>query len=206
MKPEIKEQIVDALSKLNLVHTEDIPEIELYMDQVTTFMERELGSMKRYPEDKILTKTMINNYAKNNLLPSPNKKKYNQEHIILMAMIYYLKNILSIHDIDVLLKPLQEKYFGAQEGLSLSDIYNQIASVRRTLIPEIHESLSDKYLQSSSLFQDVDSSGEQDYLQLLSLICTLSLDVYVKKFVIERLIDEMQREQEEAGKEKSPSS
>ena len=47
---------------------DDIPNIDLYMDQVTTFMEKELASSKRHEDDKILTKTMINNYAKNNLL------------------------------------------------------------------------------------------------------------------------------------------
>ncbi len=67
------------------------------MDQVTTFMEKHLGELKRYPEDKVLTKTMINNYAKNNLLPSPYRKKYTQEHILLLVFIYYFKNLMSFH-------------------------------------------------------------------------------------------------------------
>ena len=66
--------ILTSISKIDYVKPEDIPNIDLYMDQVTTFMEAQLSSTKRYPEDKILTKTMINNYAKNNLLPPPVKK------------------------------------------------------------------------------------------------------------------------------------
>ena len=61
---------------------DDIPNIDLYMDQVTTFMEKELASSKRHEDDKILTKTMINNYAKNNLLPPPVKKKYYQVQLM----------------------------------------------------------------------------------------------------------------------------
>ncbi len=58
---------------MDYIKPEDLPNIDLYMDQVTTFMEDQLASTKRHDDDKILTKTMINNYAKNNLLPSPEK-------------------------------------------------------------------------------------------------------------------------------------
>ena len=69
-------ELLAHLDSLDHIHVDEIPQIDLYMDQVTTFMEKHLGELKRYPEDKVLTKTMINNYAKNNLLPSPLKKKH----------------------------------------------------------------------------------------------------------------------------------
>lgn len=58
--------ILSSISRIDYVRPDDIPNIDLYMDQVTTFMEKELASSKRHEDDKILTKTMINNYAKNN--------------------------------------------------------------------------------------------------------------------------------------------
>ena len=68
--------ILESLERIEHIKPEDIPGIDLYMDQVTTFMDTRLKSTARYPgDDKILTKTMINNYAKNDLLPSPVKKK-----------------------------------------------------------------------------------------------------------------------------------
>ena len=79
--------ILESVSRIDYIKPEDIPNIDLYMDQVTTFMEEQLSSTKRYEDDKILTKTMINNYAKNNLLPPPIKKKYSKEH--LLVLIYY---------------------------------------------------------------------------------------------------------------------
>ena len=87
--------ILEELSSLSYVHPGDVPNINLYMDQVTTFMDEQLASTKRYPDDKILTKTMINNYTKNNLLPPPVKKKYSREHLLLLVFIYYFKNIQS---------------------------------------------------------------------------------------------------------------
>ena len=78
MENDVKSFLADLLQKLksiDYVKTEDIPNIGLYMDQVTTFMDEQLNACKRYENDKILTKTMINNYAKNDLLPPPEKKK-----------------------------------------------------------------------------------------------------------------------------------
>lgn len=60
--------ILESLSRIDYIKLEDIPNIELYMDQITTFMNTQLEASKRYPNDKILTKTMINNYTKNDLL------------------------------------------------------------------------------------------------------------------------------------------
>ena len=82
-----------ALLKTEPIPPEDIPDIGLYMDQVTTFMEEQLSSTKRYEDDKILTKTMINNYAKNNLLPPPIKKKYSKEHLLVLIFVYYIASI-----------------------------------------------------------------------------------------------------------------
>ena len=72
-KNDLLNSILASIERIDYVKSAD-----LYMDQVTTFMEEALGSSKRYPEDKILTKTMINNYAKNDLLPPPIKKKYSK--------------------------------------------------------------------------------------------------------------------------------
>ena len=82
--------ILESLSRIDYIHADEIPNIDLYMDQVTTFMDSQLSSTRRYEQDKILTKTMINNYAKNNLLPPPVRKKYTKEHVLILIFIYYL--------------------------------------------------------------------------------------------------------------------
>ena len=126
--------ILSSISQIDYIKPEEIPNIDLYMDQVTTFMEKNLSSTKRYEEDKILTKTMINNYAKNNLLPPPVKKKYSKEHVLVMIFIYYFKNILSIKDIETLLAPLTDNYFDTTRDLTFTDIYKDICDLELSLI------------------------------------------------------------------------
>ena len=81
-------EALKKLVKLNYIKPGDIPNINLYMDQVTTFMDEHLQDGKRKPDDKILTKTMINNYTKNDLLPAPVKKKYSRDHLYILALLY----------------------------------------------------------------------------------------------------------------------
>ncbi|MGX8703974.1 MAG: DUF1836 domain-containing protein [bacterium] len=106
---ELKEELLAAGLSLESVPPEDIPGIDLYMDQVTTFIDDETASMKRHPEDKPLTKSMIQNYTKHRLLPPPEKKKYSREHVILLLFIYYLKDFMSINDIPALKEKTQGK-------------------------------------------------------------------------------------------------
>ena len=127
---DLLNSILGSLSRIDYIKPEEVPNIPLYMDQVTTFMDAQLASSKRYPEDKILTKTMINNYVKNDVLIPPVRKKYGMDHMILLLMVYYLKSYLSIGDIGQVLKPLQERYAGngagKGDGLSLEMIYRTV--------------------------------------------------------------------------------
>ena len=189
-KDDMLKSILEHISGLDYIKTADIPNIELYMDQVTTFMDSQMASSKRYPDDKVLTKPMINNYAKNHLLPSPNKKKYSKEHVLVLIFIYYFKNILSIKDIETLLKPITEKYFHTDENLSMTDIYEEICSVQKSRIDSLQEELKTAFARSEGSFSKVHDE-DKEQLQLFSLLCDLSFDVYVKKQIIEKLLDEV---------------
>ena len=70
----ILESILESLSKMEYIKSSKIPDIDLYMDQVLTFMNGNLDNVKRHESDKVMTKTMINNYAKNHLLPARKRK------------------------------------------------------------------------------------------------------------------------------------
>lgn len=197
----ILESILESLSRIDYIHSEEIPDIELYMDQVTTFMDAHLSSTKRYEDDRILTKTMINNYAKNNLLPPPNKKKYSREHILVLTFIYYFKNILAIKDIETLLKPLTEKYFQTDGNLNLTSIYEEICSVEKAQIPTLSEEMKATFARAQNAFPET-PEAERTYLQTLSLICSLGFDVYVKKQIIEKLLDELPEFKDSMPKDK----
>lgn len=189
-KDDLLNSILSSISRIDYIKPEEIPDIELYMDQVTTFMDTHLKSSKRYPEDKILTKTMINNYAKNNLLPPPVKKKYSKEHMLLLTFIYYFKNILSISDIQKLLSPIADHYFRGESEISMMDIYNEIMEMEMAQILPTKKDITRRFKLAQDSFQDADEE-EQEFLQLFSFICLLCFDVYVKKMLVEKLIDQL---------------
>ena len=182
--------ILSSLSRIDYIKPGDIPNIPLYMDQVTTFMDAQLSASKRYESDKILTKTMINNYAKNDLLPPPTKKKYSKEHLLLLVFIYYFKNLLTITDIQALLKPITDKYFQDSDSLTLEDIYNEVFRLEKSQIDVLKEDISNRYHLSRETFSDAPEE-DQEFLKTFSFVCLLSFDVYVKKQIIEKLIDQM---------------
>lgn len=86
------------------VEIKDIPDIDLYMDQLTGYIDTVFEKFKIHEDEKVLTKTMINNYVKAKVIDKPVKKKYNKNQIMELIMIYHLKNILSIAEVDRLFK------------------------------------------------------------------------------------------------------
>lgn len=197
--------ILESLSRIEHIKPEDIPDIDLYMDQVTTLMDSKLKATTRYPgEDKILTKTMINNYAKNDLLPPPVKKKYSKEHVLLLIFIYYYKGFLSISDIQTLLQPITEHYFHGKGNLKLEDIYEEVFSMEDGEIEALKADVCKKYELAEKTFEGVEDK-DVEFLRQFSFICMLSYDVYVKKLLIEKMIDEMRKKQQAVEKtEKKP--
>ena len=187
---DLLQSILNSLDRIDYIRTQDIPDIELYMDQVTTFMGSRLNNSARNPEDdKILTKTMINNYAKNDLLPPPIRKKYSKEHVLLLIFIYYYKGILSISDIQKVLRPITERYFDKKEqGFSLEDIYNEVFGLEKEEVEYLKRDVSEKFRKAQDTFRDAPPEDQQ-FLRTFSFICMLSFDVYVKKLIIEKLID-----------------
>lgn len=200
------EKVLESFSEIDYVRTGDIPSIDLYMDQVTTFMDSKLKNSTRNPEeDKILTKTMINNYAKSDLLPPPVRKKYTKEHLLVMIFIYYFKSVMSIGDIEVILNPITERYFG-KSNMCMKDIYGEILKLEIPQLAKLEEDLKEKCEVAKVSFDDA-ADKDRDFLQIFALICMLSVDVFSKKLLIERMVDELAKmtesEKGEAAKEET---
>ena len=204
MNKDIKDELLSLLS-ITSIPSEDIPKIELYIDQVTTFIDSRLDKSRRYPDDKIMTRTMVNNYTKNKLLPPSVKKKYSREHFFLLIMIYYLKNVLSIADIQTVLEPLSEKWFpkDKKSGLSLHAIYDKITETSGERLPDIEEEIFRIWEESQDSFADFDLKKEdQSYLDTFAFIYQLCFDIYVRKQMIERVIDRYRDSHPEPPKKK----
>lgn len=124
----IIEEVFSRYTDGSYIKASMLPDLDLYVDQITTFLTRHLSKTTRFEDDKIMTKTMINNYTKNHLLPPPDRKKYSRDHILLMIFIYYFKNFLPISDIQTILGPLTDKYFHKDTELNLESIYTTLFS------------------------------------------------------------------------------
>ena len=186
--PSVIEEVFKRYTDGSYIKASMLPDLDLYVDQITTFLTRHLAKTIRFEDDKIMTKTMINNYTKNHLLPPPDKKKYSRDHILLMIFIYYFKNFLPISDIKTILGPLTDKYFHKDADLNLEAIYTTLFSKEDTFVQEVLENVMKQFLMSADLFPDA-PKADQASLREFTFICMLSLDIYLKKQLIEAILD-----------------
>ena len=200
---DLLSSILESFDRIAYIKAEDIPDIDLYMDQVTTFMESHLKSSTRNPrEDKILTKTMINNYAKNDLLPPPVKKKYSKEHVLLLIFIYYYKGILSISDIQQLFEPITARFFDADSDFDLETVYEEVFGLEREQVDVLKADIANKFKIAEQTFDHAPEESRK-FLKMFSFICMLSFDVYMKKLLIEKLIDGLADDKEKTERKRA---
>ncbi|MDZ5016683.1 DUF1836 domain-containing protein, partial [Clostridium perfringens] len=161
------------LNLQNQLTLEEIPEIDLYMDQVTQLFDNKFNDSKRTEEDKALTKTMVNNYAKGKLLMSVKNKKYSKEHLILMSLIYNLKGALSISDIKSSLNKIVTSLEN-KENYALRDLYklyleqyqNDLIDVEKSMEYKLND-IQNMLLKEEELKSD---EFEKNFLLLSSFI------------------------------------
>lgn len=182
-------ELIEKVCTVDEIKPSDIPCVDLYMDQVTTFFDDKLQSLKRDEEDKILTKTMINNYAKAKLLFPVKGKKYSKEQIILLSLIYNLKQILSINDISLVLSPIV-KSSSKEETASfpLEELYSAFLELTKPHVDEFNDWLKNKLelvYENTLNIKDEDKDSIMLILTVLMLINSANLH----KRMAEKIID-----------------
>lgn len=205
---------IEALKNIKTIAPDDPPDIYLYMDQVTAFLREHLMNDNVHDDDKLLTKTMINNYTKKKLLPPPIKKKYSKQHLYFLTLIYYYKNFLTIDEIHDLLAPITEKY-SENDPLTIeytqryySKIYEMYGNQQDGIVADIKDDLETvrKIIEETKNEEVIPFSDEvEEYLELLLLVTVLSNDIYYKKVLIENLIGnfaQLKKDRDKKNKEK----
>jgi len=181
-KKDINDLISWFVEKRSVIDYEQIPEIDLYMDQLTTFMDERLKGYKRDKTDKILTKTMINNYTKDNVLPPPEKKKYNKEQISLLIIIYHLKSALTINDISAVFDYMES------EEISVENAYKAFAGITKREKSEFAGRAGELLDEAEKNARETDGAGKA---LILNVIMTLIVEANSRSQLAERLIDMM---------------
>ncbi|MCL2664924.1 MAG: DUF1836 domain-containing protein [Defluviitaleaceae bacterium] len=166
--------LIEQAVRDDAIDASQIPGIDLYMDQVTTFLENALGGNKRNDTEKVMTKTMVNNYTKDKVLPPPVHKKYSKDHMLMLIIIYHLKQSLSIGDVKKLLPENMNaaaEFYGAFECLQ--------RDAKKTAADSIDAS-------RQKLMPPEDKNGKE---KILLLIISLILEANTKKQLAAKLID-----------------
>ena len=179
---------INSQKSSNNINLNDFPEIDLYMDQVMQLFESKLSYTKRNDDDKVLTKTMINNYAKGNLLMKIKNKKYTKNHLILMGLIYNLKGALSLTDIKTILTPIVDSFEKEQE-YPLNDVYQSFLDIYDLNLEDLKSSSSKIYENINQMINTKDNLLG-DYEEKILLICAYASMSNLYRRMSERLIDE----------------
>ncbi|MGM9929090.1 MAG: DUF1836 domain-containing protein [Bacillus sp. (in: firmicutes)] len=181
----------EKLEREQNILLKDIPEIDLYMDQVIQLFENKFGDTKRNADEKILTKTMINNYAKGKLLFPIKNKKYSKEHIILISLIYQLKGALTIKDIQATLEGLNKKV--TTENFPLDSLYESYLQLSEENMERFKDDIQARMKEMNDEQTGTDE-GEQNYLQNVLLIASLVNMSNLYRRAAEKLVDEIVEE------------
>ena len=189
------------LGGFRVTQPDEIPKIDLYMDQVLTFLgERLKRTARKSDADKLLTKTMVNNYVKNKVMIPPVKKKYGRDHILLLMVIYYMKSFLSIDDIRTIVGPVSDKYarpttksveelVGKRHKYSMTDVYTEIFKYVAEDVERFPEEVGKILDVTDNAFIGAPEE-DREMLRRFNVICQLSADIYLRKLLIEKLLDE----------------
>lgn len=184
-------QLLAGLKLGNNIALEDIPEIDLYMDQVIQLFEKNFGSSTRNEEEKVLTKTMINNYAKGKLFFPIKNKKYSKEHLILISLIYQLKGGLSIQDIKQTLEGVNQKTVAGD--IPLGQFYQSFLNLHGKNIEIFKDDVRQMELEVKQEVEKLETD-ERDELESILLIASLINISNFYRRTAEKLVDRLAAE------------
>lgn len=173
---------------------QEIPEIDLYMDQVIQLFENNFKETKRTEDEKILTKTMINNYAKAKVFFPIKNKKYTKRHLILISLIYQMKGSLSINDIKGILDPLNERI--VTDDLAIDWLYETFLDQADRNAKIFTESVETSIKDLTESIEAVQGDQEvEEYYEELLVVASLAHMSQLYKRAAERLAAKIEDKQ-----------
>lgn len=192
MDNEKMKKLITECALHECISLEEIPDMKLYMEQVTQFIDQKLEPSKRNETDKILTKTMINNYTKAGILMPPQKKKYTKNHMILMILVYQLKQVLSLDDIKkIFAKVLNDMDTTEDDLISLEDIYEMFNDLKKTGFGNVEDILEQNIEQIKSNTENIEDPLIKEQAENFLLVISLIAQANALKRLSEKIIDTM---------------
>ncbi len=162
------------------VNWKRLPEIELYMDQVVTFLDRQMTMYRRNEDEKVVTRSMINNYTKDRVIPRAEAKKYSKEHIALITVVCSLKKVLSIPDLSNLLKD-----FNVNQGNEVEKYYELFCDYQKQSIERTSRIISESLKEQESRKS---SDGQEEKKILKNLALKLAVEAQTQSAAAEQIL------------------
>lgn len=209
MKEEELYALIDEIIPDHPIALTDIPEVDLYIDQVTEFIDNKLSIHKRHQKDKLLTKTMINNYAKAGILMPPKRKRYSRQHIALLLLLYNSKQILSINDISLLFSALQKP---VDTHIDTEQPYSYLIDLVYELMQEINNAHADQLKKfceekmeiiqgKTAQVEDEKKESIRWFLMAMSLVSQAAMQKRLAETIIDRYFqNDTLRKERQKGK------
>jgi hypothetical protein len=187
---EFIRDVVEKYVDKGLINIDLLPDMEIYMDQVETFMNRKLSIYKKDEKDKVITKTMIGNYVKHKMLPRPINKKYSKDHLIILSLIFYLKRTFQMEEIEKILDPLITNYNSEfDDKIDLTNLYEGIVKVQEEELLPLGQNVTSIIEKCKYSLKETGLSDD-DMLELFMLIMILSMKADAHKFLAHKLLQE----------------
>lgn len=190
---EFAKQTVEDFIESGVIDPAAFPDMELYMDQAVAFMNKYLAVYKDNPKDSkelVMTKTMIGNYAKHNMIPRPRNKRYTREHLVFLTLIFYLKGTFQMEEIEQLMKPLIDNFNSEfDEKYDFLHLYKSITQMYRKEQEQLLEQVTSDMEKIKQSLADSEMTDD-DMSELFMMIVNLSLRADAHKFLAQRLMNE----------------
>jgi len=186
------ENWLKELDNFSFKKYEELPDIDLYMDQLITFLEKQLYVFQTSSLDKQITPSMINNYVKGEVLKAPIAKKYNREHLALIEEICTLKQVLSIAEVKQI---EDERYNGSEENIDVFTHFNNLNN----------EALEQATNETREKLNKIDNNNKDELIDLsmnLALIANAYITISKRILFYTRVYEDLEKIKEAKDKAK----
>lgn len=187
---DILNKWLDELNHFSYKDYQELPDIDLYMDQVVTFLDKQLAIFQTSSLDKQITSSMINNYVKGEVVSAPISKKYNREHLALIEEVCTLKQVLTIAEVKQI---IDERY--RKEDVQKDEVFN-------TFKNQVNEKNQEAVALTKGLLEQIEQNDLRSLTDLaveLALTANSFISISKRILFLSRLY---QQEQELKKKDK----
>ena len=171
---------------------DEMPEVELYMDQVVSLLNKELAVYKEKEQD-VFTKSMVSNYVKHKVLPKPENKKYNKEHMVILNMIFQLKSIFQMDEMKVLFKSFVENHESIlEEQYDMEGLYDSLLRSRDKEILQMTNHIHEDIEYVKAVMEEMGTSDD-DAHEIMGVILILAIQSNAYRLMARKLLTQIGR-------------